>query len=783
MKLAGTLAARPLAWLALAAITGIALEDAASVIIPPWTWAAGALVTMLWMRRLQAVEIILLLTMCVFAFRHAVENSAAQQGGFRQLLEQRTSPLDVVVEGRVIKPLRRDLPGTEPGQALFVSDTITAPYIGKKWPGSLQLHVMTGKEVDLAPGRYRMEGRAMLPRPPDNPGQFDERGHDLRLGFAALLHTREIKLLEADAWSLSAWLDAHAQKCREWVKATLNSGMGGDDAAHKIILATVLGGAEAEARDLEQPFRATGTLHIFAVSGLHVGIVGFILWRLLKPFGLRRVWMTLIIGVLLFGYAFVTGLRPSTVRAAVMAVVLLSGELWQRRADMLNSLGAAALILLTLDSNQLFSIGFQLSFGVITSIALLNRPLLGLLRPFTGPDDFMPEVLLSPLQRVALNGRRWLAGAVSISTASWIGSLPFCVRHFQLVTPVALLANVVLVPVAFLILATAILTFSAALLHLPGIPVLLGNAGWAFARFALFSAKMFAAIPGGYFYLELPSFHLKPDAELTVLRLSRGAAAQHLRTSGANWLFDCGGAKDYDRLLRQYLNHTGVNHIHGLAVSHADSEHLGAAPFLVRDYSPDRLLLSSAEAASRSVTLRGLKAMDVHPEPMTTGDVIRLQNSGLPAKAEVLFPPPKHHAARADDRAAVLRLCIGPFRILWCNDAGFTTEKFMVEKLPPEAARCDVLVRNQNQKDLSLIPEFLNRANPAVIISTNSSFPEEQKLPQRIRDACAARKIVLLDQAETGAVTLRFWPQTLKIVQFRNPSADLTLAPRQDSPR
>jgi len=778
MPRADFMVARPLAALALAAIAGIVAADATAALVPSWSWAVAAAVVGAWVIRKSRPAGFLLLTACVFAFRHAAVCDATRKSEFRLLLEERALPLDIAAEGRVIKPLRRDLPGTEPGQALFIADSIAAPLVGKTWTGPIQLRVFTEKEIDLAPGLYRLAGRAFLPRPPDNPGQFDERSYDLRHGHVAALRVRETVVLKADAWNLAAWLDRGAQRCREWLKKTLNTGMTGDDAAHRIIVATVLGGTEAETRDLEQPFRDTGTLHIFSVSGLHVGIVGWILWRMLKPLGIGRGWMATIVCLMLIGYAFLSGLPSSTVRATVMAVVLLSGELWQRRSDMLNSLGAAALLLLILDSSQLFSIGFQLSFAVVACIGLLHRPILGLMRPWTDPDEFMPEVLLGRGQRAALALRRWLAGTLSISTAAWIGSLPLCIHHFKLVTPIALLANMVLIPVAFAILFTAILSFAAPLVHLPLVPLWLGSANWFFARAAMASAHAFALIPGGNFYLDLHGLQLRPPAELTVLRLRAGGGAQHLRTSSSDWLFDCGAAKDYDFLQRSYLNASGVNRLDGMMLSHADYEHMGAAPFLVRDYHPDRILLSALETGSRSSSLRHLRAMGVKPEKLSLGDRFDLGGPSLPTAAEVLFPPPSLRVAHSDDRAAVLRLDVGPFRILWCNDAGFTAEKFIVEKLPRDAAWCDALIRNQHPNDISLTPEFLDRAQPRLVISSNNTFPDTQKLPRQIRDACARRNITLLDQADTGAVTLRIWPRRLEVLPFRGPARTITLAPR-----
>ena len=146
--------ARPLAWLALAAVVGIAAADATAVLVPSWIWAAAAVLTGAGVLRGQRPERLLLLAGCVFAFRHAVVCDAISKSELRLLLEQRDTPLDVSAEGRVVKPLRRDLPGTEPGHALFIADSISAPLIGKTWTGPVRLRLVTGKEVDLAPGRY-----------------------------------------------------------------------------------------------------------------------------------------------------------------------------------------------------------------------------------------------------------------------------------------------------------------------------------------------------------------------------------------------------------------------------------------------------------------------------------------------------------------------------------------------------------------------------------------------------------------------------------------------------
>src|SRR5205823_4731114 len=111
---------------------------------------------------------------------------------------------------------------------------------------------------------------------------------------------------------------------------------------------------------------------------------------------------------------------------------------------------------------------------------------------------------------------------------------------------------------------------------------------------------------------------------LTVLRLRGGAAAQHLHAGGRDWLFDCGGSKGYDLLQRSYLHAAAVNSLDGLVLSHADSEHIGAALLVMRDAAPRRIFLSSAERYSRSKSLKELTAAGIKPELLSAGDVIEI---------------------------------------------------------------------------------------------------------------------------------------------------------------
>src|SRR5205085_6608466 len=197
----------------------------------------------------------------------------------------------------------------------------------------------------------------------------------------------------------------------------------------------------------------TGTLHLFAVAGLHVGIVAALLWMLATVAGLSRKSAAVFIIPMLLFYAAITGLHISSIRAAVMASIMIGGFFFERKAFLFNSLAAAAFFLLCWNANELFSTGFQLSFAVVGAIILFADPFAEFLQRWTAPDPFLPRSLLrGPRLRMHV-AFEWLCRGTGVSLAAWVGSLPLVLWYFYIVTPISLVANLIVVPIAFFILA------------------------------------------------------------------------------------------------------------------------------------------------------------------------------------------------------------------------------------------------------------------------------------------------------------------------------------------
>ena len=118
-----------------------------------------------------------------------------------------------------------------------------------------------------------------------------------------------------------------------------------------------------------------------------------------------------------------------------------------------------------------------------------------------------------------------------------------------------MLANLVVVPIAFFILGIAMLSLLAATFS-SALSVVFNNANWALAKAILGVVHVFAQIPGGHYYVAHPHWPNGAEAEITVLDAGAGGAV-HLRSGSAHWLWDCASERDYERLLRPYSLNRG----------------------------------------------------------------------------------------------------------------------------------------------------------------------------------------------------------------------------------
>ncbi|MDQ6809594.1 MAG: ComEC/Rec2 family competence protein [Verrucomicrobiota bacterium] len=589
--------------------------------------------------------------------------------------------------------------------------------------------------------------------PPRNPGEFDLREYERRQDVHRQLFVRYPENGSVIRHSTGNLIMRAAQRSRAWLHATLSRGLDDSPDVQALISGMVLGLRHQTPDDIEEPFQQTGTLHLFAVAGLHVGIVAQLLWILAAMARLPRKWATgLIIPTLLF-YSAVTGFHTSSVRAALMSAVLLSGFFVERRVFALNSLAIAATAILCWDTNELFSVGYQLSFAVVGTILVVAEPTFRFLLRRFAQDPFLPPALFSAARRAGDRVWRWIARAASVSFAAWLGSLPLMFWDYHLITPISLLANLVVVPIAFFVLAGALVSVLCAAFS-SALSLVFNNANWALSRVILSLVHLFSLLPGSHIYVERLHWPSVAKAELTALDVGTGAAI-HVRTADRDWMIDAGGRRDFRRTVREYLRSRGVNRLDVLMLTHGDAAHVGGAEDILELFRPRLIFDTAARDRSRlhHHLSETIAAKHLAIDLLAAGDQVVLSRD---VRARIIFPPKGFEADSADDQTLVLQLLLdGKPRVLLMSDSGDATERALLQSHID--LRSDIIVKGQNRSGVSCSAEFLDAVQPKLIVTTSRDFPESERIKEDWLEMANARQITVLRQDRVGAVTIELF--------------------------
>ena len=273
------------------------------------------------------------------------------------------------------------------------------------------------------------------------------------------------------------------------------AGLRGDELA--TVGALTLGYKEELGKELRRHFQASGAAHVLAVSGLHTGIIyGVLLWLLtlgghVKPRYENRAgrWtISLVIISVMWFYAWLTGMTPSVVRAVLMVTIFEVGRMAYRQAISLNTIAAAAVLILLVKPTDLWSASFQLSFTATAAIVLFAKHM---------------ELYLRRKEWLGTwKGRLfdWIAGTIIISIAAQLGTLPLTMYYFGQMSNYFLLTNLIVLP-----LATFLVPFGLLSIALGGswLGLIVSKATWALAWAMNHSVEWIEHLPGSLTYVSV----------------------------------------------------------------------------------------------------------------------------------------------------------------------------------------------------------------------------------------------------------------------------------------
>ena len=733
---------QPFVGLVLAAVTGIVAADYFSAITGPILFIAilGALAGLRW----SFAPLVFALVGATFFALHSARIANTPGDELVQIAGAETRPANVI-----------GIVTTEPkieatGNASFLLRLHKARINGQDFQTNATVFVRWRGRPNVG-DELALFGTFQPIEPPRNPGEFDMRAYLARRDVKNLFIVRYPENGRILAPGSGFSILRAAARSREWMQRMLSRDLEDSPDVVSLICGTSLGLRHQTHDDIEEPFQQTGTLHLFAVAGLHVGIVARLLWTFAMVLRLPRKAATALIIPLLFFYAAITGLHTASVRAAVMSALLLGGIFFDRKVLALNSLAAAAFLILLFDSNQLFTSGFQLSFAVVGAIVLLADPMFVRFERIVAPDPFLPRLLLSRVRRICAAVGRGLARAASVSLAAWIGSLLLIYWYFYLVTPVSLFANLVVVPIAYFVLALAMLSLMAAPIS-SALSILFNNANWLMSRAVLGLVHFFAMLPAGHVYLARFTERHAPIT-ITVLDEGTGGAA-HIRTNNYDWLIDCGSQRNYERTLKSFLHSRGINRIEGILLTHGDAQHIGGAADTVADFAPREIYenpLDVRSAVQRRLS-DALQPGKTKPRHLIRGDSLLF---GRNVRAEILYPTTNIKVTAADDAPLIVQLVFDEeIRVLFESDAGAKAEAALLET--GDNLQSDILIKGQHHSGGSGTPRFLEAVKPKLIIATSRESPVAEQITEEWANEIAHRGIKLFRQDQTGAVEVQF---------------------------
>ncbi|HXJ75583.1 MAG TPA: ComEC/Rec2 family competence protein, partial [Candidatus Dormibacteraeota bacterium] len=518
-------------------------------------------------------------------------------------------------------------------------------------PGLLPEDYYGGRDVEI-------DGVLRLPRLAAAEGVFDYRAYLERQGIYY-----QLLAASSNAWTLlppptgnKVWRRPMADRFGDWAKAVLARGLPAEDRPLQLLWTMTLGWKTALSGEVAEPFMRSGTMHVFAISGLHIALIAGLLVTWLRVFRLPRWLCGWIVIPLVWAYTGVTGWQASAVRSTIMATVILFGWSLRRPSDLINSLAVAALCILLWDPQQLFQASFQLSFSVVLSLAVLTPVLDRFRQRRLAPNPLQPEKLRPRWHKWIWPPLEYLTASLTVSLAAWLGSLPLIAWYFHLITPVSLPANLVVVPLSSAALACNLASL-ATNSWLSGATELFNHSAWFFMVLMIRASEWAAQFPGGVWQTQTPSpgacalyyaflvaswsgqfaheknrrrilppllflsaavfFHWLAERSwdrLTVLGLNGGEALYFEPAfAGPDLLVDCGDGGSAEFVVKPFLRGRGVNRLDQLLLTHGDVHNVGGLPLIRQHFAPRHYYLSNVPF--RSTAYRGYqRALQTEPD-------------------------------------------------------------------------------------------------------------------------------------------------------------------------
>ncbi|MBV8276315.1 MAG: ComEC/Rec2 family competence protein, partial [Verrucomicrobia bacterium] len=426
----------------------------------------------------------------------------------------------------------------------------------------------------------QVAGRLEAPQRAMNPGEFDERSYLRHQGIYIIINSTNAHDTDIKSHGWGNPIFAIALTCRKAVENIPTRSLENDRPIKALIEGVTFGDRSDFDPDLLDLLQDTGTLHLFVIDGLKVTLLAGISWIAARLFCLPRRWIASAVVPLLVLYCAATGLSAAGLRATLMALFVLVGISLERPVLQLNAMSGAGFILLLSNPEELFQLGFQLSFTIVAFIVIGARPLTSWLSHPFRLDPWIPRQLISPLSRLLQRLIHRAAELLAVCTICWVSSLPFSIFYFHRISFSNVVANFLAVPVGTWILFTALISMLVSPIS-GWASIYLNNTNWLLAHVFLVIVNASAAFPGQA--MNIGRLPWSTETKMVVLASGRSETIYFNRGS-SNGLVNPGSASKYRRITEPFLRTEGVNDLSFLNWTRSDQDHAGSASEIVKHF-------------------------------------------------------------------------------------------------------------------------------------------------------------------------------------------------------
>ena len=766
------------------------------------------------MHRPHRSRCLLLMTVaCLSAVRWQIDSRQMDCSHLARLAERDDTVVLTVDVTSVPFAFRRPNPAIGDGrpdqtwQTRFTASCRSMELAGRSVPLKGRLRVFVDGQAAARCGRgdtVRVIGRLSRPEPPGNPGQFDFARFLKHRRVAALLsvrHPQAVSVLKA-AGPLhpGTWLTA----LRRSAQQALMSAVSDDNQA--IAMALLLGSRTEVRPEIQDVFIGSGTMHLLAISGLHLGILWLLLVRighaLLIPWNPRLI----LIALICIAYALLTDLRPSIVRATVFTLLFTLAQISVRQVSLTAVLSLTACVMLLVRPGLVFDTGAWLSFLSVIGLVCAGSGgvfLPGIGQPTRRDVSWQPLTRSERMRDGLVRSGQWFLSRCHPMLWILAATVPVTAAEFHVISPVTLVVNVLLITWTMFTLWTG---FAAVLFGML-LPALPNPAGAVFSAMltGLRAGVQAAGGPGpGHLYLPdlpvwfLPAWYILltaavlfpsfrrltwtalillvsvllhtartvPDSSgltCTILDVGHGSAAVVEFPNGRTLLVDAGSMHRGDRageIIYRYLWSRGRRTVSSVLVSHDDIDHFNGLQKVFSRFPVGELLLSPHFLQSRSSAASDLRRTaaryHVPIRSIAHGDICRMDGVRLDIlQAEAVWSGPD---LSDNEMSLVVLLEFAGRRICLPGDLEVRGAQQLLPRLP----RVDVLVSPHHGSRRANTPETARVLQPRHLVVSARRTDHPAHLQDVYTSAAVYRT------SDSGAVSVQIAADgTLSVSPFR----------------